>query len=138
MRMHAEKWGIDITVDSAGTGRWHIGNQPDFGSIGVASRNGIDITGQRARQVLSNDFHRFDYIVAMDRTNNLADLKALQPQDGKAILSLLLDYHPEETRQDVPDPYGGDDAAFTEVWGLVMTATEHLLDQICDRDLSKS
>ncbi len=43
-------------VDSAGTGSWHIGHQPDERSIAVAQKNKIDITGQRGRQFTKNDF----------------------------------------------------------------------------------
>ena len=34
----------EITVDSAGTGAYHIGKKPDLRSIAVAKANGIDIS----------------------------------------------------------------------------------------------
>ena len=48
-------------VDSAGTGHWHIGKQPDQRSIITAQKNGLDISSQRGRQFTSNDFDAFDY-----------------------------------------------------------------------------
>ena len=56
-------------IDSAGTGTYHIGKQPDHRSILVAKKHGIDITYQKARQFTSRDFEDFDYIFAMDNTN---------------------------------------------------------------------
>ena len=56
-------------VDSAGTGNYHIGKQPDSRSIAIAQKNGLDITNQRGRQFSSRDFDNFDYILAMDNSN---------------------------------------------------------------------
>ena len=53
-----------VFVDSAGTGSWHVGEQPDTRSIDVASKNGIDISNQRGRQFSGTDFHDFDRIYA--------------------------------------------------------------------------
>ena len=77
LRHHAETAGLAtaITVDSAGTAGWHEGKPPSHGSIEAAARNGLDITGQRSRPVVAEDFSRFDLILAMD-ARNLADLKA--------------------------------------------------------------
>src|SRR6218665_3815243 len=53
-------------ADSAGTGGWHRGETPDPRSIAVAASHGIDISGQKARQVLTTDFERFDLLLGMD------------------------------------------------------------------------
>ena len=58
-----------FTVDSAGTGNWHVGKQPDQRSIDTARRNGLDITGQRCRVFSTSDFDEFDYIFVLDNTN---------------------------------------------------------------------
>src|SRR5215212_3009381 len=90
-RAEAERLGLDVEVDSAGTGDWHLGYPPDERAAAVAQRNGIDISNLRARQVGPEDFRRFDFIVALD-SNNLRDLERMRPSDGKANLSLLLDH----------------------------------------------
>ncbi|MEI7510326.1 MAG: low molecular weight phosphotyrosine protein phosphatase, partial [Flavobacterium sp.] len=36
-------------VDSAGTGEWHIGKQPDERSIATARKHGIDISKQKGK-----------------------------------------------------------------------------------------
>ena len=47
-------------VDSAGTGNYHIGKQPDQRSVLTAQKNGLDISNQKARQFTSRDFDDFE------------------------------------------------------------------------------
>ncbi|HEX8262591.1 MAG TPA: low molecular weight protein-tyrosine-phosphatase, partial [Allosphingosinicella sp.] len=82
-RRACERLGLEVEIDSAGTGDWHIGYPPDPRAAAVAARNGVDISHLKARQVTSDDFRRFDHIVALDSTN-LRDLERLRPADGKA------------------------------------------------------
>src|SRR3546814_6607327 len=105
----ARRLGLDVDIDSAGTGTWHIGHPPDSRASAVAARNGVDIAHLRARQVTADDFRRFDYIVALD-AENLNDLRRMRPADGKAELSLLLDHVEGRVGQAVAEPdYGGDE-----------------------------
>ncbi len=90
-------------IDSAGTSDWHIGNPP-YGPMQKAARvSGYDLSRLRARQVAPADFHGFDLILAMDRSN-LGDLQAMAPPDGRAKLALFLEPLDGEG-PDVPDPY---------------------------------
>ena len=57
-----KKKGLNWEIDSAGTGRWHVGSQPDKRSIEVAKNHGINITDQSARSVNSNDYSYYDII----------------------------------------------------------------------------
>lgn len=115
LRAEAQKAGLDIDVDSAGTGRWHIGGPPDGRAQRIARRHGADISGYRGRQVTPQDFMRFTHIVALDR-QNLAALKKMRPPGSKAELKLLLDYVPGRSGQAVADPYYGDEDAFEAAW----------------------
>jgi protein-tyrosine phosphatase len=117
-RREAERLGLDVEIDSAGTGDWHIGYPPDPRAAAVAARNGIDISQLKARLVTPDDFRRFDHIVALD-SQNLADLEAMRPADGKAKLSLLLDHVEGREGQAVADPYHGDDSHFDTTWDEV-------------------
>ena len=110
--------GLRVRADSAGTGDWHVGEPPDPRAQAEALRHGIDISSYRARQVSPEDFHRFSHICALDHAN-LADLRALAPMGGRAVLSLLLDYAPGLAGQAVPDPYWGGAEDFAECWRLV-------------------
>ncbi len=115
LKAEAERIGLDVVVDSAGTGDWHLGYPPDPRAAAVAERNGIDISKRRARLVTAEDFERFDHIVALDR-ENLANLKAIQPEGARARLSLLLDHVEGREGQPVADPYYGDASHFDETW----------------------
>ena len=115
LRAEAERIGLDVEIDSAGTGGWHAGEPPDRRAIAAARRQGIDIAGQRARKVRPDDFERFDHIVALDE-ENLAALEAMRPPDGRARLSLLLDHAPGRAGEGVADPYYGHDGHFDTAW----------------------
>ncbi|CAG0911392.1 unnamed protein product, partial [Cyprideis torosa] len=58
-----------VYVDSAGTGGWHVGHLPDVRSIEIARNYDLDITDQRCRRFSPIDFHKFDWIYVMDRSN---------------------------------------------------------------------
>jgi protein-tyrosine phosphatase len=117
---------LQAEVDSAGTADYHIGEPPDMRSQRAALRRGIDLSSLRARQVGAADFHRFDLILAMDRSN-LRDLQAMQPGGSRANVRLFLEYAPELERRDVPDPYYRDASGFEEVLDLCAAASRGLI-----------
>ncbi len=128
-RQEAERRGLDVEIDSAGTGAWHVGHPPDRRAQAVARRNGIDIGGYRARQVAPEDFRRFTHVVALDR-DNLAALKALRPRDATAELLLLLDAVEGRRGEAVADPYFGDEAGFDVTWADAVAGAKGLADRI--------
>lgn len=128
-RTEAERLGLDVEADSAGTGDWHIGHPPDPRAQAAACRNGVDISGLRARQVSRDDFDRFDHVVALD-TQNLADLLAMRPRDAHSRISLLLDFLPGREGQAVVDPYYGNDSHFDEAWMDVSAGAKALAREI--------
>ena len=124
LRDLAQREALDIVVDSAGTGDWHIGHAPDVRAQEVAQRlGGLSIANLQARQVSTGDFARFDHILAMD-TANLRDLHAVQPAGSKAQLSLLLDHLQGYEGGSVADPYYGDTLDFELCWQQVVEATK--------------
>jgi protein-tyrosine phosphatase len=123
----ADARGLDVSLDSAGTGAWHTG-EPPYGPMQAAARaRGYDLSSLRARQVTQADFTGFDLIVAMDQ-DNLRDLKSVRPAGATAQLVLFLDYAPGAGTRDVPDPYYTRD--FDGTLDLVETAARGLLDQL--------
>lgn len=128
-RREAERLGLDVEIDSAGTGDWHIGGPPDPRAVAAARRGGADISHLRARQVGPADFHRFDHIVALDETN-LAALEAMRPADVRAHLSLLLDHVEGREGEAVADPYYGEAAGFDVTWADAVAGTRALADKI--------
>ncbi len=128
-RAEAEKAGLDVEVDSAGTAHWHVGEPPDRRARAEAQRRGVDISGYRARQVTADDFRRFSHIVALDIENHSA-LRALRPRDATAELSLLLDHVDGRAGQGVADPYFGDDAGFAVTWDEVSAGARGLIRRL--------
>jgi len=116
-----------ITVDSAGTGDWHLGNPPHQGTQDILKLNQISFEGQVARQIVTSDLEEFDYIVAMDSQNekNILKLKSIS---SKAKIVKLLDYVPEAGKVDIPDPYFTGN--FQEVYDLLKIGCERLLREI--------
>ena len=129
LRAEAEKAGLPVEVDSAGTGDWHVDCPPDKRAQAVALRHGIDISTYRGRQVTADDFHRFNHIFALD-AENLKNLRRIRPSDGKADLRLLMDLIPGREGTSVTDPYFGEDEGFDETWSDVTRAAEALIAQL--------
>ena len=129
LRAEAERVRLDLIVDSAGTGNWHAGEPPDPRAQAAARRQGIDISGLRARQVMAADFRRFTHVIALDH-DNLADLRRLQPADATAELSLLLDHVPGREGGSVADPYFGDDDGFDVTWADAVAGARGLIQTL--------
>jgi protein-tyrosine phosphatase len=120
---------LDIQVDSAGTHAYHIGDPPDLRSQAAALKRGVDISDLRGRQATFQDFHEFDYVIAMD-SDNLRRLQAIHPKEARGQLRLLLEYAPEAGVLDVPDPYYGGPGGFEKVLDLVEQGGRGLLEDI--------
>ena len=113
-----------FTVDSAGTGSWHIGRKPDERSIVTAKKNKIDISHQKGRQFTIRDFETFDYIYVMDNSNyNDIIHLAKTPEQRNKVQLILNELFPDEN-VDVPDPYYGLANGFDHVY--------EMLDQACE------
>jgi protein-tyrosine phosphatase len=106
-------------VDSAGTSAYHIGELPDHRSIAIAKKNGIDISNQRARKFIPNDFNEFDLIYAMDIENyhNICSLSTNKSNLLKVKL-ILNEINPLKDLS-VPDPYYGGDYGFENVYEML-------------------
>lgn len=118
-----------ISIDSAGTGAWHVGKAPDSRATAAASSRGYDLSPLRARQVHVDDFDYFDYILAMD-CDNLNDLAAMRPGHFKGELGLFLNYGDDLPDREVPDPYYGGDEGFEAVLDMIEAASDGLLQHL--------
>lgn len=126
-RVREEGLADQFQVDSAGTGRWHVGEPPHRGTQDVLRRHGIPYQG-RAYQVTPADLAEADYVVAMD-SSNMDDLRWIDRQgnlDGK--LHKLLDFAPPGSPANVPDPYY--EGNFDYVYDLVDAGARGLLAHI--------
>jgi protein-tyrosine phosphatase len=117
-----------LTIDSAGTHGYHIGEPPDKRSIAAARKRGVDLSTLRARRVAKQDFEQFDYVLALDR-GHFDLLRADCPPSHVARLSLFLS-HLGEDLHDVPDPYYGNSKDFEHALDLIERGCAALLAHI--------
>jgi protein-tyrosine phosphatase len=118
-----------IQIDSAGTHAYHVGEPPDSRAQQAARRRQFDLSQQRARKVRGDDFHHFDYVLAMDHSN-YRELEMICPPGQQQKLSLFLQFASAFDEQEVPDPYYGGDQGFEHVLDLVEDASRGLLAAI--------
>lgn len=130
-RVAATRAGLSLEFDSAGTTGYHTGESPDPRARTVARQRGTPIDDLRARQVVEDDFLRFDLLLAADR-ENLRYLQRLRPQtDGcTGESALLLAWAGVGEHAEVPDPYYGDTADFERVHGLLTQAIDALIARL--------
>jgi protein-tyrosine phosphatase len=129
LRQKVAEAGLNWTIDSAGTNGYHVGEAPHPLSQKVARMNGIDISGQRARNFVAADFDRFDRIYAM-ATDVLAEMRriARNNYDPQKAMLLLDAIYPGEDR-DVPDPWYGPEPGYHEVFDLINKACATIIEQ---------
>lgn len=126
--------GLDgqIHTDSAGTHAYHVGEPPDRRAQATAASRGIQLDDLRARRVSAEDFHEFDYVLAMDNDNHYM-LASLCPEGREDRLHMFLAFAPHLTIREVPDPYYGGPQGFEQVFDMVEHASRGLLEDIRTR-----
>ncbi len=114
------------TIDSAGTGDYHIGDLPDSRMRSAARRRGLDLV-HRCRQVRESDFEDFDIIIGMD-ANNMANLRRMAPTtEAVAKLKHIAEFLPAGCGYDyVPDPYYEGAEGFELVLDLLENACRNI------------
>lgn len=129
LQSKANKLGLPIQVDSAGTANYHVGEAPHHSSQLVAKQNGVDISQQKCRQFKKTDFENFDKIYVMD-SSNYDDVKRMAGNyfNANKIDLILNELYPHENRE-VPDPWYGGMEDFKKVYKM--------LDDTCDMIIKK-
>jgi len=132
-RNRIEKDGLSdkISVDSAGTGDYHIGKAPHDGTRDILDRYSISYEGMLARQVNEGDWDEFDYIIAMDE-QNITDLKKVNEETDGVYIAKLMDFVDNPSDVNVPDPYYTGNFDYT--YELVSEGCNKLLEFIREKD----
>ncbi|WP_394728388.1 low molecular weight protein-tyrosine-phosphatase [Altererythrobacter sp. GH1-8] len=128
-RLAAARAGLEVETDSCGTAAYHVGEPPDGRAIATAELHGVDISDLRGRQIEVSDFTRFTYIFAMDH-DNLRNIRRIEPDNGTAKVSLLLDVVAGREGAAVADPYYGGEENFRDTWEDVTMAAEALVAEL--------
>ena len=128
---HVDRAGLSgrVTVDSCGTGDWHIGQPMDRRAAATLTAAGFDPTLHRARQFDPGWLERHDLVLVMDE-HNRADVlaTATHAEDGRVLL--FREFDPIGTGGEVPDPYYGGDAGFEEVLDMVDRTSAALVAEL--------
>jgi len=132
VRDRIDELGLDIELDSAGTGDWHVGEAPDKRARANMKENGHDISDLRARQFTSEDFNVFDRIYVMDQSNYDNVLRLANSEEDKAKVDLFLNLASPGSDAEVPDPYFGGESGFQHVYELLNKATDRLMQELSD------
>lgn len=119
-----------FVVESAGTSNYHIGELPDSRSIDVAKKHHIDITNQRGRQFVIEDFDEFDIIYAMDTSNYRNIVKLARTPEDIDKVKLILDELQNHNLKDVPDPYYGGTNGFENVFKMLDLACKNIAKKL--------
>ncbi|MEV4252447.1 low molecular weight protein-tyrosine-phosphatase [Spirillospora sp. NPDC049652] len=129
-RHHVDEEGLDVEVDSSGTGGWHAGDAADSRTVAALRRAGY-ASAHIARQFERDWFDHYDLIIALDE-GHLAELRGMAPDgESAAKIRLLREFDPSAGNDlDVPDPYYGGRADFDHVLELVEAAMPGLLDEV--------
>ncbi|AMJ57030.1 MULTISPECIES: low molecular weight protein-tyrosine-phosphatase [Stenotrophomonas] len=136
LRARIAEAGLDgwVQVDSAGTsGHWHAGRGPDPRAVACAHGHGADISGQRARQLLAEDFEEYDLILCADGAN-LRDAQALAPAGLATRAVLWLPWAGITGSDVIPDPYYGDVKDFEHSWALIDAAAQVTVRRLSRRE----
>lgn len=119
----------ELEADSAGMIDYHEGELPDRRMREHARRRGYVLT-HRSRPVGTDDFGRFDLVVAMDGNNEqgLRRMARTEAEQNKIVgMARYLRHHEAAS---IPDPYYGGADAFEEVLDLLEDACKGLLDAL--------
>jgi protein-tyrosine phosphatase len=120
-----------VTVDSAGTGDWHVGHGAHTRSTAALGRRGYRLE-HAARQFEPAWFGDRDLVLALDRAN-FEDLSMLAPEDlPPGRLRMLRVVGPDDGNDtgDVPDPYGLEDDAYDHALDLIEQACDALVEEL--------
>ena len=127
-----------FTVDSAGTGNWHVGKQPDERAIAVAKKNKLDISLQKGKHFKASAFNEFDYIYVMDNSNYNDVIALAKNEEQKNKVQLILNELFPGENVDVPDPYYGLQNGFDAVFSMLDKSCEIIAEKLITKHSHKT
>jgi protein-tyrosine phosphatase len=113
--------GDAVSLDSAGTGDWHVGAPMYSAARAALAARGYDGSAHRARQFRPSWIAERDLVLAMD-ARNLADLRRMAPAADRARIRLFGEVGGLGDASEVPDPYGGSAEEYDQVLDMLGAA----------------
>jgi len=120
---------LPIEIDSAGTSNFHVGETPDYRTVLNAKKHGVDLTPLKARQFSEKDFNNFDVIYVMDKSNMTNVLAIAKNKEQEKKVELFLNTLFPNQNMEVPDPYFGGEEGFEDVFNLVYSTCEKMIEK---------
>jgi len=120
---------LPIEIDSAGTSNFHVGETPDYRTVLNAKKHGVDLTPLKARQFSEKDFNNFDVIYVMDKSNMTNVLAIAKNKEQEQKVELFLNTLFPNQNMEVPDPYFGGEEGFEDVFNLVYSTCEKMIEK---------
>lgn len=123
----AKQHGLNWTIESAGTNRWHKGGPADERAIRVCAKNGIDLSRHVARWFSTDDFERYDviYTMAPDVLEEMSEF-VKRPEQLRVVKNFMDELYPAENRA-VPDPWYDGEREFEECYRIVFEVCERII-----------
>ncbi len=120
-----------ISITSAATGDWHVGERADSRTLDALTARGYDGAAHRARQFDPAWFADLDLVVVFDRSQERIVKTWATTEEDRSKVHLLLSFDKDQAPLvDVPDPYYSDAALFDQVLGMIERASVALFRQI--------
>ncbi len=122
--------GAQVTVNSAGTGAWHLGSDMDDRARTVLESAGLDASGHRARQFTEADFALSDLILVADE-GHYRELTALAPDaEAASRVHLIRTFDPEAEHTTLFDPYYGELTDFEATYDAVTATVPGIVEHV--------
>jgi protein-tyrosine phosphatase len=121
---------LNITIESAGTSAFHVGEPSDERAIATLQAKGINILDLRSRLFIESDFDNYDYIFTMD-TSNQNDVSDMADRiNHKNQPEMVMNLSLPGDNISVPDPYYGGQTGFEDVYQMLNTALDELIEKL--------
>ena len=133
LRHHANRYGLDLEIDSAGTGNWHAGENPDKRATQTAKARGVDISKLVARQIRKDDFQRFDLILVADAEVYRDVTRLAATKEEKVKVDFMMNMSHPGSNKAVPDPYFGGMDGFDAVFDMLDRSCEAIVTKMKNR-----
>ena len=130
-RSHVRRHGLDenFSIQSSGTGGWHVGSLPDSRMRSAALQRGFKLDS-KAQQFVAKHFDEFDLILTMDE-HNYQHVKAMAKNpDQLRKIKKFVSFCRVHSVDEVPDPYHGAADGFELVLDILDDGCSELLAQL--------
>ncbi len=136
-RIDREELGQRVEVSSAGLLATD-GAPASAMAVEIAAANGLELGGHRSRQLTEEILSGADLVIGM-QPSHLFPLESLQNR-GKPEFRLLLEFRGSaaEAKSGIPDPFGGDGAAYEQAFATIAQCIDGLTKYIREKLGTKS